>query len=89
LYVTFLIISRIERSMIKNVYWGSCNVSVILVRFLMKLEFPRHILKNIGISDFKEIRVCLFHADRQTKRSERSLFAVLRTRLLSVLDNNI
>jgi hypothetical protein len=57
----------------------------------MKLEYSRHIFENMGISNFKKILPVgaeLFCADGQTKLSERSLLAVLRTRLLSALDNN-
>jgi hypothetical protein len=58
----------------------------------MELELLDRLSKNMGISNFKKIRPVgaeLFYADGQTKRSERSLFAVLRTHLLSALDNNI
>ena len=55
---------------------------------LMKLEFSRQFSKNTEISNFMKIRPVgaeLFHADRrtdeQTRRSEQSLFAILRTRL--------
>jgi len=30
---TFLILRRTERGMVKNVYWSSCKLVVILVRY--------------------------------------------------------
>jgi len=55
----FLIVGRTKKDMIKNVYWSSCKVPVILIRFS----------KNTQITNF--IKICivkaeLFHADGQT-----------------------
>jgi hypothetical protein len=48
---TFLIVRRIERDIIVSVNRISCEIPVILVRFLRKLEFYQHIFrKNTHIS---------------------------------------
>ena len=43
---TFLILRRTERDMIKNVYWSSCRVPVIVVRFWCSLNFSKEFRKN-------------------------------------------
>ena len=58
------------------IYWSSYKILVILVRFLMKLEFSRQIFeKGNEIQNFMKIllvRAELFHADRRTDRHDEA-----------------
>jgi hypothetical protein len=68
LSVTFLILRKILREMIRNIFMY-CTVPVILVRFGLHLNVLDRFLKNIRISNFMKIRQVgykLFHADGRT-----------------------
>jgi len=59
-----------------NVYLSSCNVSVIIVRFLMKLEFSRQIFdkySNIKFHDSQRKQNGSMRTDRQDKANSHSL----------------
>jgi len=58
--------------MIKNVYWSSCKIPVILVRLLMKHEFLREIFEKYSNIKFHEIPVGAesFRADARTGKDE-------------------
>jgi hypothetical protein len=57
LSVKFLIIGRIERDTIRSVYWSSCKVPFILVRFQWNLNFVKRFSKNTQIVNF--MKLCL------------------------------
>ena len=67
---TFLILRRTERDMIINVYWSSCKVPIILVRFKWNLSFLARFSNNTQISNFMiicPVEAELFRANGQTR----------------------
>jgi len=71
---TFLIL-RIERDMIKIIYWSSCKVPVVLVRFQWNLNLFDGYSKNIQIWNFIKIRRVgaeLLHAAGQKCRHDEA-----------------
>ena len=84
---TFLILRRIKRNIIINVHRSSCKVPLLSSKF-MNLKLSRQIFTKKQMSKFMKIRPVvaeLFHAggrtDGRTRKSQKSLFAILRTRL--------
>jgi hypothetical protein len=68
---TYLIQRKTARDMIKNIYWASSQVPVILVRFEWISKFLDRFSNDIEISNFTKIRPVkaeLFHANRRTGR---------------------
>jgi hypothetical protein len=75
LYETFLILRRTEHDMIKNVYWSSHKVPIILVIFKLKENPFKRLLKHTQISNFMKIHPMgaeLFHVDRRMDRHDKT-----------------
>jgi hypothetical protein len=65
----FLVLRRPERDMIKNIYWFSCKVPVIFVRFRWNLKCFDGLSKSTQIPNFMKILPVgteMFHAYRRT-----------------------
>ena len=65
----FVILRRTERDMIKNIYWHSCNVSIILLRFEWNVNFFSTYFRKPQKSNFTKnhpVGAELIHADRRT-----------------------
>jgi len=59
--------------MLREVYWSSRKVPVILVRFYRNLDFLDKYSKTTQLATFIKIRRLgaeLFHADRRTDKSD-------------------
>jgi hypothetical protein len=97
-YGLFDILSKICRDKMVNVYWSSCEVTVIFVRFQFSgniFEKFSNVTKNpstgsrVPCVGRRDERTTGGRTDRQTWQSLWSLFAILRTRLRIYLPGTI
>ena len=73
--VRFFILRRIERDTTDNVYWSSCEVPFVLVRFEWNWIVLVRFSKNTGLSNLvtiRPIRAGLLHACGRTSQTWRS-----------------
>jgi hypothetical protein len=66
-----------ERYIIKKIFWPSCKIPVILVRFYWKLNFLDRLSKNTQISNFMKIRCFMWQTGRRTDMAK--LIVTFRT----------
>jgi hypothetical protein len=69
----FFILRRTEQNMIKNAYWPSCKIQLLLSYCNWSRIFPTAFRKNTYISNFIKIRPVgaeSFHADGRTDMTE-------------------
>ena len=83
----FLILRRLERYVIKNIYWYSCKSTRYSCPILMKMDFSEEILEkysNIKCHENTSSGSRVVPWGRKGKHGEaKSLFAVLRTSLIN------
>jgi hypothetical protein len=66
-----------ERYIIKKVFWSSCKILVILVRFYWKFNFLDRLSKNTQISNFMKILCFMWQTGRRTDMAK--LIVTFRT----------
>ena len=73
--VKYVILRRAERDMIKTVYWSSCEISIIVIRFQWNLNFLGVFSINTQTSNFTNFHSLganLFHVEMRTDRHDEA-----------------